>query len=900
MAINTYRFWMATDANRLLANQNAFIQAAAPAFYQGNVAQLELHIVASAGVGTSPIEVPFPAGAAISVAVGDTNTYPTGGAWGLFVGTSETEPVPYNATTIQVADALNALTEVSTEGGVTVSKTGDGYTITWNTLGSKPTIGIGSDTLTPSSYESISLVQEGSAERRQIVFVELRQNPIALSTTWTALPTPSVTVSEVQAWNGTNRIWRISIDPQPRAGTMTISYGSKTAIVAYNASTSSIASLLSPAQVFSTGQSQWDISISEDSVLTASGSLVGYNGFSGSINFATAECHQFLAGAERKSTTLEVSISVDSKRYTLIQTACNVFADVVSDGVLVPLTLGTAISEQVANARFVRRDTDQNPDITTENQIWENLGLFNNAGHDVISALSLAVSPSSGNAFVTFSDLSSIPLNWGSITGTLSDQTDLQGALDDKYDASNPDGYLNATTGLDYFYPASGNPGGFATQAWVIGQNYLVESSLAAYATQSWVNSQDYLTSSDASSTYLSKSGNLSGLASKIDARNNLDLGKSNTVYFNYVKAQNLSETQITSINPAGIDIWDDSYGSFNIRPNNGLKFPDGTVQTTAGVSPARGLPSSGTTGQVLSKASGTNYDVTWTSITPGDRYLTTSTTINTISNGVKTFTVGTGLSYTTQQDVTIAYNASHHMHALVTSYDAGTGVLLVDVSNHTGTGTYSAWTVNVGGTVPLASVAWGDITGTLGSQTDLATALNDKLNLSGGAMTGAITMAGATIDSEMSSDYFGIELSADHSQFAELTYNHLTVANTSGSVQVTPTGVILPISGTITFGDGSLQNTAGYPNSNPSGFVTSGDVSSYYYPLSNPSGFINDSGLSYGPLYARQNGGWTSFTVPPTPSTSEAVWYYGGWQYATIKNVYDSGSYSYYNVLTF
>jgi len=432
---------MATDANRLLANQNAFIQASAPSFYQGNVAQLELHIVASAGVGTSPVEVPFPAGAAISVAVGDTNTYPTGGSWSLMVDTTETEFVPYNATTAQVSAALNALTEVSSEGGLTVSKTGDGYSITWNTYGLKPSIGIGSDTLTPSSYESISLVQEGSAENRQIVFAELRQNPIALGVVWTALPTPSVTVSEIQAWNGNNRIWRVGVDPQPKAGTITISYGSKTATLAYSASTASIASALSPAQVFATGQYQWDIVIAEDSVLTAFGSLVGYNGFSGSINFATAECHQFLAGAERKATVLEVSVSVDSKRYTLIQTLCNVFADVVSDGVLVPLPLGTAMSEQVANARFVRRDIDQNPNSVTQDIIWQNLGV-DTLGSDVVGALNQADSPSAANPFATISDLSGLGATWGNITGTLSDQTDLQLALDAKYDASNPSGFI--------------------------------------------------------------------------------------------------------------------------------------------------------------------------------------------------------------------------------------------------------------------------------------------------------------------------------------------------------------------------------------------------------------------------------------------------------------------------
>jgi hypothetical protein len=109
MAINTYRLWMATDTNRLLANQFAFIGAPAPSFYQGNVAQLELHIVASSGVGSSPIEVPFPAGAAITVAVGDTNKYPTGGTWELTVDSTETEPVPYNATTTSYKTPLMPL-----------------------------------------------------------------------------------------------------------------------------------------------------------------------------------------------------------------------------------------------------------------------------------------------------------------------------------------------------------------------------------------------------------------------------------------------------------------------------------------------------------------------------------------------------------------------------------------------------------------------------------------------------------------------------------------------------------------------------------------------------------------------------------------------------------------------
>jgi hypothetical protein len=374
MAINTYRLWMATDTNRLLANQFAFIGAPAPSFYQGNVAQLELHIVASSGVGSSPVEIPFPAGAAITVAVGDTNKYPTGGTWQLTVGGTETSPVPWNATIAQLDEALNDLSVVSTNGGVTVTKTGTGYSVTWNTYGSKPTISQGSDTLTPASYESINLVQAGDAGTRQIVFIELRQSPIAMSTTWTPLPTPSVTTTLIQAWNGNNKIYRVGIQPQPRAGTIQIVFGTTNQTFNYNVSASAMATALG-SQVFQTGQFQWDIVLTDDDTLTATGLLIGYNGYVGTINFSTAECHQFLGGDSRRSTVLEVAMNVDGDNFTLLQTSCNIFADVVAGGAVVPVPLGTYLDESVANARFVRRDVDQSPDSPTIDIIWGNLGI---------------------------------------------------------------------------------------------------------------------------------------------------------------------------------------------------------------------------------------------------------------------------------------------------------------------------------------------------------------------------------------------------------------------------------------------------------------------------------------------------------------------------------------------
>lgn len=106
--------------------------------------------------------------------------------------------------------------------------------------------------------------------------------------------------------------------------------------------------------------------------------------------------------------------------------------------------------------------------------------------------------------------------------------------------------------------------------------------------------------------------------------------------------------------------------------------------------------------GGVQSVTAGTNISVTGTSTNPiinslSDRYKTSSTTSNTISNGSKTFTVDADLAYIPLQEVLIVFDTSNHMHARVTSYSGTT--LVVDVLQHTGSGTYTSWVINLDGT---------------------------------------------------------------------------------------------------------------------------------------------------------------------------------------------------------
>jgi hypothetical protein len=287
-----------------------------------------------------------------------------------------------------------------------------------------------------------------------------------------------------------------------------------------------------------------------------------------------------------------------------------------------------------------------------------------------------------------------VAANWGNIGGTLSSQTDLQSALDDKYDASNPDGYI--------------------PEANVDGTLYGRKNGLWEVIVADGNNIPDYdnfVTYSAGAQVYFQ--GKLYRMVNTAGAAGYDPIG-----HPSYWESLSGTSPDLTGY---ATESWVQSQGYL-------LPGAFGTV------------PSGGLTGQVLTKDSSLDYAHSWVTPIVGDRYLTTSTTSNAVSNGAKTFTIGTGLSYTPQQDVVIsAVGVTAHMHALVTSYNSLSGALVVDVQHHTGNGTYTNWVVNVGGIVPLESVSWGGITGTLTNQTDLVDALALKANKSGDTFTGKV-----------------------------------------------------------------------------------------------------------------------------------------------------------------
>ena len=142
---------------------------------------------------------------------------------------------------------------------------------------------------------------------------------------------------------------------------------------------------------------------------------------------------------------------------------------------------------------------------------------------------------------------------------------------------------------------------------------------------------------------------------------------------------------------------WNTFDGKFNVPTGLVTDYLDGLGTPT----PFPAIP----VGTVTSVNSGTNINVDNTNPAApiinslADRYKTSSVTSNSVSNGSKSFTVDLNLSYIPLQEILVVHNPANHMHGEVTSYNAATGALVVDIKTHTGSGTYTSWVLNLDGT---------------------------------------------------------------------------------------------------------------------------------------------------------------------------------------------------------
>ena len=451
---------------------------------------------------------------------------------------------------------------------------------------------------------------------------------------------------------------------------------------------------------------------------------------------------------------------------------------------------------------------------------------------------------------------------WGSITGTLSNQTDLYDALNGKLSLSNG----GTVEGNTIFTGSLTAENGFN----------LFQSSIGFLGGEGGINFADNTTQSTAALPLT---------------------GGTMTGNLNFITG----DTGIIMNDPDGSQTQLSAYGLTLTQP---ITFGDNSQQTTA-------FP--GYTGTTSEYIDGTGDYVTFPEV--GDRYLTSSTSTLTIDNGNgKTMTVETGLSYSTQQDITVSYNASNHMHGTVVSYNPSTGVMVFDANQHTGSGTYSSWEVNVGGVngaiLPVAGTAgqvlakvdgtnfnteWISL-GTMATATasdylaktdnlsGLASTSTARTNLGLGAVS---TDAYATNLQAVQNTSSTTVLSPANSRFASISTNIWSPGVTGLSSAVSGTGA--NAGSTVT----SLNGFLIAPNTTTAGYATRG------FNLFYPSNSINNGynfGTASGHSVKVYSSAWASTVTGvkmravfgrmsaslPVPATLAARGYGWEWDYST------------------
>jgi hypothetical protein len=112
------------------------------------------------------------------------------------------------------------------------------------------------------------------------------------------------------------------------------------------------------------------------------------------------------------------------------------------------------------------------------------------------------------------------------------------------------------------------------------------------------------------------------------------------------------------------------------------------------------------------------------------------------IGTGAKTFTTQLSLGYQVGQTLRVAANSTNFMTGEVTSYNAGTGSLVLNITSVTGSGTFTSWFIsqaavgaNTASSVSFSAV--GNISST-NVQSAIAELDTEKLSSAAGAVTGA------------------------------------------------------------------------------------------------------------------------------------------------------------------
>jgi len=203
-SIMARRMVLYVDAlNRRLLNSPFSKQTGSlPDFITGEKLTVDLVPLREIEDGSNPAYEPDTSFASdtFKMGLGPIDDLPTNGTYKVTFDGDTTSALEFDATASEVGTALNALTSITTAGGVTVDGDySDGFRISFVSTGAQVDFGSDEVNLLPEATVSFQIAREGATGISEVVQMTFPPVSAALQTSHTTIPTPSMSISQLVA-----------------------------------------------------------------------------------------------------------------------------------------------------------------------------------------------------------------------------------------------------------------------------------------------------------------------------------------------------------------------------------------------------------------------------------------------------------------------------------------------------------------------------------------------------------------------------------------------------------------------------------------------------------------------------------------------------------------------------
>lgn len=217
--------------NRLAASETNLAPAGNISFVKGDTGTWNLYFLEATGTINQPFNIVDKSAASVKLGIGSRTGTPASGTWSLTFGGDTATGVSYAATAGAIQAALNALTAISSAGGVSVE--GDletHFTVRFNSAGTRGPITANVSELIPDTVAVIDERIAGTASVKEVQEIQLRLTPAVYQPTWTDIPsTVTATIATTTTGSTTvNEVQRLTFSQKPYEGTYRLSFPATT------------------------------------------------------------------------------------------------------------------------------------------------------------------------------------------------------------------------------------------------------------------------------------------------------------------------------------------------------------------------------------------------------------------------------------------------------------------------------------------------------------------------------------------------------------------------------------------------------------------------------------------------------------------------------------------------